>query len=304
MDRVKPPLIGVAALLLALAGGFLLWPDPRPRVEMPLPMPNESIQVADTSPLTRSTTDEAKPLPGSAIEETVPADCTPLGTAERERLLIISRDWYGKLGDASARRYWPYQTIDNETLQKMTVQFDAEAMFQLGMNFLWQATRTEGDHWEPQETHLSDTTPVRDEVDEKKLTLARRSLFEAVLHGKVFANRELISIYKNRPELAGSSRSPSDQDFTAQEVRDARIAMLALLENYRIPELPTQSMPVELNARTEELAHERAAGIHSFLFSGGRGGSSRFGPAHPLRSSVTSPPDAVYRLAEDDRCVG
>jgi hypothetical protein len=94
-------------------------------------------------------------------------------------------DWSGDLGNSKTRRHWPYKNYAESDLKRMARQGDAEASYQLGMNYRWQSLYVNaGSVWDPT---IDQSTLVRKhDVDESTLRNAHTYLRQAVVHGYIF----------------------------------------------------------------------------------------------------------------------
>lgn len=306
MLNAKPTkLILVLAAFVAALALYVFWFSPEDSNDRRAHSATESGKVEPAKPhakeasSTVSQRDAANPYsedsPGIADVEDDP--CKPMSELEREKLIEVSRDWYGRYGDASAKRYWPYQTVDNDTLEGMSKQGDTEAMFQLGMNMLWQAVRIEGSRWFPEGSKQHRDTPFRDDVDKEKFYEAWRYLLAAYDGGMIFANRELNRVFIEFDSLdADYGYAEGREGFTAQEWKEINIASIEIMENYFFPGLPNERLSFELTDRQRTRADAFAANHHLSMVRRYETGSV---PAPWLEP----PPDAIRQLYDDAQCI-
>lgn len=236
--------------------------------------------------------EELDEAPVSVLREDK-SDCYKLSVTQRNQLESAAHTWYGDLGDASKREYWPYQTLDDGVLSSMVAQGDSEAMLQLGLNKLWRATRVSGDRWLPYSSASRDEIPKKETLDLALFDEAESNLRSAVRYGKVFAMRELLRAYKDYPETVIRSLHPNDP-FSQEEGINAYIASYYLLENHLVDQ-PVAVVEVELTDRARARAIRYAENNAEFfrLHAQDKG----------LPAEVITVPDVVAKLLDDNRCV-
>lgn len=257
---------------------------------------NDTETTLDSPPSPESA---AADPPKAAIKRATPymtsvdsAPCRKLSMAERESYERELAVWYGGLGDSNARTYWPYQSVNNADLASMVEQGDAEAMLQLGLNRLWQATRVTGNRWPHDDEGLLLNTLERSEVDREAFMEAEMLLDQAIERGLFLAGRELFDAYDNYTETLELFISPNDPLPRDEAVR----ALIVGRKMYM--NMLAGAVVFDTDAELSPAGRARAEYTANVSYRGWELSRSRIGlPAH------TAPvPDALKIVEADDRC--
>ncbi len=236
---------------------------------------------------------EAEPQTDEAADTDASTPCRNLPPEQRSQYEREAAAWYDSLGYSDARTYWPYQTVDNDALASMVEQGDAEAMLQLGLNRLWQATRIAGDKWPYHDEEALNNTPKRAEVDRKAFMEAEAYFDQAIQNGLFLAGAELFEAYGDYTEtlelfIHPNSTIPRDEELRALVVgRQMYMNMLAGTIVF--------DTDVQLSAPARALAERSASNSYRFWeLDRTKAGL----PAH-----TPPPPEAVKAIEAEQNCL-
>lgn len=234
-------------LMLVTAGGLLLL-APEERAAAPAAMAPPVAAPDETEPATPPT--PATAPRGEQQDESPPAPqepgCIPLTPFEERALAAEMRAWSGELGRAENRTNWPYEFYEDEILERLAREGDAEAAYQLAMNYRWRFLYPgAGSSWNNREVPESFTRTLRldqsDDAQGMDLASEAASFYMlAATGGHVFAIEEMGRFVDELSELltAASANLPdtadSDQAFRLKalesSLEDLRKASAALSE--------------------------------------------------------------------------
>ena len=242
-------------LLLVTAGGLLLLAPEEP--------PSGPSATAPAAAVARDETAPAIP-DGPATEprveqqrESPPApeapDCIPLTPFEERALAAEMRAWSGELGRAENRTNWPYEFYEDDILERLAREGDAEAAFQLAMNYRWRFLYPgAGSSWNNRAVPESFTRTLRldqsDDAQGMELVSEAASFYMlAATGGYVFAIEEMGLFVDELSEvLTAASANLSDTADSDQALRLK--ALEASLDDLRkasaaLAEVPYMIMP-------------------------------------------------------------
>ena len=241
-------------LMLVTAGGLLLL-APEERAAGPAAMAPPVAAPDETAPATPAT--PATAPRGEQQDENPPAPqepgCIPLTPFEERALAAEMRAWSGELGRAENRTNWPYEFYEDDILERLAREGDAEAAFQLAMNYRWRFLYPgAGSSWNNRAVPESFTRSLRlDQSDDAQgmalVSEAASFYMLAATGGYVFAIEEMGRFVDELSELlTAASANLSDTADSDQALRLK--ALESSLEDLRkasaaLSEVPYMIMP-------------------------------------------------------------
>jgi hypothetical protein len=201
----------------------------------------------------------AGPPPASARQSADEApspdgpDCIPLTPFEERALAAEMQAWSGELGRAQDRTNWPYEYYEEAILEQLAGEGDAEAAFQLAMNYRWRFLYPgSGSSWNNSAVPDSFTRTLQldDASDADSMELARDAAsyyMLAATGGYVFAIEEMGLFVDELGALiaAAGANLPDDGDgdkATRLQLLEAALAELRQASS-ALAEVPYMIMP-------------------------------------------------------------
>ncbi|MEM8817102.1 MAG: hypothetical protein AAGE85_14855 [Pseudomonadota bacterium] len=175
----------------------------------------------------------------------------------------------------------------------MVEQGDAEAMLQLGLNRLWQATRATGNKWPHDDEDALRNTPKRTEIDREAFMEAEVYFDQAIERGMFLAGKELFDAYTDYTETLELFIHPNDSMPKDEAVR----ALVVGRQMYMNMLAGTMVFDTDVNLSPPARAKAERAASNSYRFWELRRSSAGL-PAH------TPPiPEALRAIEADDNCI-